>query len=268
MNGVVTTEIWWAPVYVEPIAGSGERVIVAVVGVSSDGSAACLRTFNPRTASAFFGESASYGNMLIGTVVEELDRFAKTNVGFENWSPPFGGVHLGQSTTARGDDLLAVLGGAATLVCTSYQGRDNVLQSATRPSFGHEVRAGLLQRDHRLEPFLDVKVHLTNQDQQAVFSFLNPRYAANIVVVPSARTPSMNRAKAALWNLDLLADAPAYLFRPETRELILGVNSVDPDPSVRSAVAEITDEAGRRDLAVVECESPTYAIAHISEAAL
>ena len=86
------------------------------------------------------------------------------------------------------------------------------------------------------------------------FTFFGTSLAANVVVLSSQRMAlSMREARAHLWNLSLLADAPDLLIKPARLELLAGVR--EEGPQVGSAIEELALEAGRRAVSVSRVES-------------
>lgn len=101
---------------------------------------------------------------------------------------------------------------------------------------------------------------------------LNPSFAANLTSLePGKLKRQPEDARAKLWSLHLLADAPNYLFKPEVRELLAGVNVKEDHPKrniVMEAVEELRDEAERRDIEVTQVNSVQTAAQHILDRAL
>ena len=86
------------------------------------------------------------------------------------------------------------------------------------------------------------------------FTFLGSSLAANVVVLSSQRLAlSMREARAHLWNLSLVADAPDLLIKPQRLELLAGVR--EENARVRDAIEELDYEAKRRSVRVSRVES-------------
>ena len=135
-----------------------------------------------------------------------------------------------------------------------------------------QVKAIILRANTKLEHNFNVRVYLGNHDMPAFFTFLSPSFAANLTsLTPGNLKRQLEDARAKLWSLHLLADAPNYLFKPEVRELLAGVNVTQDHPKralVTEAVEELRDEAERRDIAVTQVNSVQIAAQHILDRAL
>ena len=255
----------WATVLLQPLPGSGERVVVAVAAVSDNGETRCLRTIDPANVKAIFRDEHHYVSHLIKFVTDSLDVHLAHAQSLDNWVPPVEGVALGVHQQGKAADIDDFVRGAASLSTIFYSDQlQPRAAAAKRRRWLDDVSAILATQNKRLCAHLDVRVPLGGHDVPATFSFLDSALAANLVTFSQGNLKTrIEDARAGLWSLSLLADAP-YIFRPERKELLAGMD-VEPDARVQEAVAEITDEAERRSVLVTKVATPEAVADHILE---
>lgn len=255
----------WATVLLQPLPGSGEQVVVAVAAVSDDGERRCLRTIDPANVKTVFRDEHQYVSNLISFVTDSLDAHLAHARSLDDWVPPVEGVALGARQQGKAVDIDDFVRGAASLSTIFY--RDQLQPQAMvakRQRWMDVVSVILAKRNKRLCAHLDVRVPLGGHDAPATFSFLDSGFAANLVTFSQGNLRArVEDARAGLWSLSLLADAP-YIFRPERKELLAGTD-VEPDAQVREAVEEIVDEAARRSVLVTQLATPEAVASHILE---
>ena len=253
----------WATVSLQPMPGSNERIVVAVAAVNDNGETRCLRTIDPANVKAVFRDEHKYVSGLIDFVEDSLDTHLAHAQALENWAPPVEGVFLTAQQRAKAADIDEFVRRAASLSTIFYCDHLQPQPKAAKPRRWMDAIASILAaRDERLCNHLEVRVPLGGHDAPATFSFLNPGFAANLVTFSQGNLKRrVEDARADLWSLSLLADAP-YIFRPKRKELLAGTDA-EPEASVREAIAEIADEASRRDVLVTELATPEAVADHI-----
>ena len=260
-NDAVPTR--WATVSLQPMPGSNERIVVAVAAVNDNGETRCLRTIDPANAKAVFRDEHRYVSELIAFVADSLGTHLAHDQALEDWAPPVEGVFLTAQQRAKAADIDEFLRRAASLSTIFYSDHLQPQPKAAKPRRWMDAVASILAtRDERLCNYLEVQVPLGGHDAPATFSFLDSGFAANLVTFSQGNLKRrVEDARADLWSLSLLADAP-YIFRPKRKELLAGTDA-EPEASVREAIAEIADEASRRDVLVTELATPEAVADHI-----
>lgn len=256
----------WASVLLQPIPGADERIVIAIAAINDEGEARCLRTIDPANMNAIFRDERKYVSDLIAFVTDSLDTHLIHARCLDNWQPPVEGVFLGTHQRGKSADIDELVRRAASL-STVFYGDCLQPQSATvKPRrWMEEISSILATRDKRLCSHLDVRVPLGCHDAPARFSFLDSGFAANLVTFSKSNWKSrVEAARAGLWSLSMLADAP-YIFRPERKELLAGTDIDKPDAKVQEAIDEITDEASRRDVLVTTLSTPEAVADHIAQ---
>ena len=264
-RNVATSAIRWAPVLLEPIPGSEERIVIAIAAVN-ESEVRCSQAIDPAIARAVFRNDRKYVADLIDIVTESLSAHLVHNKSLGQWPPPVEGVSLGSEQESRFSDIDELIRRAGSM-STVFHGEYFKPQSKDpKPvRWTDEFTSILINRNERLKDHLDVRVHLGRYDSPAQFTFLDASFAANLVTFSQSNLKRrVEQARAGLWNLSLLKDGP-MLFRPERRELLAGIEFSDQTASanVREAIDEISDEASRRDVLVTELQSPEAVAEHI-----
>ena len=257
--------IRWAPVLLQPIPGSDERMVIAIAAVAED-EARCMQTIDPSIVAAVFREDRKYVAEIVQLTIRSVREHLTYNRSLSAWPPPVEGVFLGteQQTVSSDIDEVVRLAGA---MCTVFHGERCKPQAKTprRRRWTEEVIAAILGENEGLRNHLTVRVPIGWHDAPAHFTFLNQSFAANLVTFSNSDLKGrIQQARADLWSLSLLVDGP-YIFHPERRELLAGVEySGEPaDVKVREAIDEITDEAARREVIVTEFQTPREVAQHI-----
>lgn len=255
--------IRWATVSLQPMLASNERFVVAIAAVNDRNETRCLRTLDPAGVRLLVPTERKYVSDLIALVTESLDAHLAHTRCLESWTPPVEGVFLDTQQPGRTVNIDEFVKRAASLSTVFYTDPLQRPSAAAAPRRWMDAVAEILAgRDARLCRHLDVRVPLGSHDAPATFSFLDSEFAANLVMFSGSNLKGrVESARAGLWSLNLLADSP-YIFRPERKELLAGADA-ESDSKVKEAIAEITDEAARRDVLVTLVTTPRAVADHI-----
>lgn len=266
-----TTEVTWAPVYLEPLPGSGERITILVCVLAEGNAPQCFSSLGPSVIAKVFPGDHAYVTDLIEMVRQSLYSYTRETNSLRGWVPPLEGVELGAAADARADDLTEVV--SSVLHHTSFLYRPEIeprkAQKPKKANWTTSVRTLVIERDERLKPLVDARVCLANVDVPSEFSFLSHNYAANLVsFLGSSLLTTMREARAKAWSLDQLDQAPSILFKPENRELLAGMpgegSKIDPR-KLSDCIDELRQEASRRNIGVLQFDHPEEAADHIIE---
>ena len=265
-SGLFDTQ--WAPIFFEPLPESGERVTIALVARNSVGDFRCASLLDPAAVRLLFKDERKYARDVISLVIESFEAFLATDQNLETWEPPLSGLYLGRVQSTKVSSVAELLRFAAPMSSFMYRPTEyDVLNDRpTSKQWDTSVSSILLQSNARYRQNLNVPVYLGTHEAPATFTFLSPALAASLVALSEKRLKlKIEEARAKLWALDLLSDAPSWLFRPKVRDLIAGVGSLDGESNalINEAVAELRDEAERRGVGVTVVTSPEDAASHI-----
>lgn len=246
----------WAPLVVEPIPLAPERFVAAIVATTSTGEFAFHRQLDRRRLKELVGEGADGLSAVIDVSSASLARHLEQSNEMGDWKSPFDGVYLGGNSinyVRRFNDIFAI----ASPLCSVFA--KQVLQ------LGQEVAVSkkpwdvpVIEHIRKIRPnlanSLNAQLQFSSSQHTVTFTYFGTKLAANVVVLNSQRMAmSLREARAHLWNLSLLTDAPSLLFKPDRLELLTGVQL--DGKKVREAIEELTFEASRRDVFVSRVES-------------
>ena len=112
--------IRWAPVLLQPIPGSDERMVIAIAAVAED-EARCMQTIDPSIVAAVFREDRKYVAEIVQLTIRSVREHLTYNRSLSAWPPPVEGVFLGteQQTVSSDIDEVVRLAGA---MCTVFHG--------------------------------------------------------------------------------------------------------------------------------------------------
>lgn len=218
-----------APVYLEPMRGSGERITVVGVVIGHD-ETLVDKLISSSTAEAMYG---GHGKSLLGfadMIVSDIARHLQ-QADFSQWRPCFEGISIGALTTGYADNPKRALAQVAMLyasLCklpalmaleeeeTETSGKDNTLLAWVK-----QVQSQAIAHYPDWQGCFNVKETLADGDR-VTLHFVRDALAVNIgLITPDRLNNRINDAKIKLWNLEHLPD-----YYHEKR-LILGVPRED-----------------------------------------
>ena len=271
MNGAFPTStpngltVHWAPLLIHPIADGPECFVAAIAAATETGESICRRLVDGRRLKAMFRDGFPSLGAVIDASITSLENHLQAGVSQQHligsaplrrWSSPFQGVRLGDPAPIYVAKFADVFPRAAQL-CSAFGGEQLDATSFANPEAERwrEPVATLVKKLRpQLSNSLNAQLRLSATEHAITFTFFGTSLAANVVVFSSRRMAlSMREARAHLWNLSLLADAPNLLIKPARLELFAGVR--EEGPQVRNAIEELALEAGRRAVSVSRVES-------------
>ena len=262
-------------VYFEPIALSGERYCIAVVGSTSAGDAIARSAVSPRVARCVIGE---LGANLVGfsqLVVQDFQFSISHGISYESWAPPFDRMYLGECRDIDGDTPEQILQVATmTFAMLAHETESDLAeQSIIIPSadderqFRDSVRHTVEQVRPGLARYFGQTFSLTGGRALNRIDYMSASYGVCYSTINpyTAKANLMPRAQAALWRLARARDASGFT-PPTVLEIVLWT----PQPGqpifsrqhydiVDETVAELRSEAERDDLGVMTVFTPDSA---------
>ena len=202
----------WAPLLVCPIPWGHERFVAAIAAKGRAGEIGCLRLIDGRRMNALFQNRSAQIGAVVDASVESMRDYLENAVELDGWHSPFEGVHLGDESTVyvrRFSDAFPM----AAKLCAAFGELKFPEQVGANP-----VAAGpwqttvtdlLRQRCPGLSNSIDAQIALGTTRHTISFTFYGVDLAANFVLLnPQRLAASLREARAHLWNLSLIADAP------------------------------------------------------------
>lgn len=258
----------WAPVFVEPMEGSGERITIAVVAVDGLGAFYVHPTLSLRAMNCMYGQAATVFEGVVELAIEVLQGHLATGGSLADWLPPFRTCHLGAVRKAVGSDLehVALSGVALTSSLFGSEMAEAAKRSGDTGEVGPDVDRWLQQIRDRVRaqtPHLDARfngeVVVKPGATPTRIGYLGERIAANFdMLVPGPNLSNKRfRAKSRLVDLQILKDQKDMFARRNAYELMLWIPEKDsPGYSQRqldtahSALSEIEAFADEHELRV------------------
>ena len=250
----------WAPVFAEPIIGSGERYTVGVVATGDDGSAKVERTVRLGVLRLLYGtQAAGFGDM-IDAVLQHLEQALRG--GQPAAKLPLNGFILGPFRRARDTGLDGLIEQARIMSASLHgaRGQHDItaveVDELASARWTEQIKTLVVERTPDMSTYFDRAVLVPQTAFSIRFGFYTGRYAAQFGVI-QRRSPraSLYHLKPRLWDLsqvtrDLAGDV-------EARELLLHAPDLKhPDMSenqrrtVRDVLNEIEHEADKKDIVV------------------
>ena len=262
-------------VYFEPIALSGERYCIAIVGHTSAGEAIACSTVSPRVARCVIGE---LGANLVGfsqLVVQDFKIALHAGMALKKWRPPFDRMSLSEAREMDGNDGDQILQAAsvnfAMLAHESVPAKVN--EEIVAPSadderqFRESVQLAVQTARPGLARYFGMSFSLAGGTVKNRLDYLSGSYGVCYSTI-NPSTPKSNlllRAQSALWKLARARDATGFA-QPKTLEIVLWT----PQPGlpifsrqqygiVDETIKELTTEAAKEELGVLPVHSPRNA---------
>lgn len=245
----------WAPLYIEPMVGSGERITIGVAVANSDGflvvpvvalnRLGCL--YGSENEALLFAATAALENMK-GTLTKE------GTDGLDRWASPFEGIFKGAIRPGAGASLEHIARMALTL-CSS------LVEKLADNEEAEEPRAAI--SNSRLERLIKETVVAARPGLETAFArafrpgpkarstkigFVGQRIAANFsLLVPSHLSRQVDDAKAKLWDLAQVQEyvqAKEFNLSGNLNRFELLIHSVrEDDPRYSDKQIELVREA-------------------------
>ena len=223
--------VQWAPLLVHPIADGPECFVAAIAAATETGESVCRRLVDGRRLKAMFRGGFPSLGAVIDASVTSLENHLKAAVAQQHlvrtsplrrWSSPFQGVP-NTIFVSKFNDTFA----RAAMLCSAFAGEQLEAAGFGTPEanrWAEPVAAMVKKLRPQLSNSLNAQLRLSATEHAITFTFFGTSLAANVVVLSSQRMAlSMREARAHLWNLSLLADAPDLLIKPARLELFAGV---------------------------------------------
>ena len=268
----------WRPVYLEPIVGSGEKISIAVIGVSGK-SYKVIQSVRNELLDCLYGKQAENISSMITWVIESLNNQLRLKGSLEEWESPITGVEIGAETTARGSNIDDILRQAirfsaslSTLSLDAERSDDDEQPKKYTEHWARSISTAMVDINPQLLSSFGKKVQLGETNLLTSFGFIYGEYTANFgLLVPSRLSASLNNVKAKLLDLETFKKSSLGV-KPNSYEVIIESPSLK-DPTLTSmSVKKIRDNftlieeiAHAENINVYRAESAEEAANHINE---
>ncbi len=263
-----------APLYLEPMMGSGERLtaLVAVVGATD---VQVIPSIRPAVIRAMYGDKSLNFNGLVSLLKESLQDHLRKWRSFDGWRSPLNSACLGEIRPLLADDAqhalrqLILLHASLSAVDEGMdEGEDEAADSESQSAYWWKaVKSQVIAGHPALATGFDIAIEGRASGYQFRIGFLAQGIAAHFGLARPDRLKSDGRdLKAKLWELQAIRTS-----RLDVREANLVLCAPLPSPlystkkleSARILVNEIQQEAAERSLSLHSVTSTEEAAAFL-----
>ncbi len=270
----------WRNLFVEPVPFSGEKISVAAIVKTDDGTLIVPKFVSRHKFRSLFGArfSAHVSDMLEICIECAEEHFQKNPI-YLDWKPPISSFHIGETEHSMAVDLeeaVLIVGKCCSSIFVSEKTSQTAFPGLKKlPPFHRiwesEIRSSVGMHRSSFEINFDKCVYLKEGGVRLNFGFLSEKYVAQFEAVskPSSLQSALVRAQAKLWQLDLLRNEKDIFGVPNC-ELLLGLPQSEKagrNKTIMEFVEELKYEASKRELKVYTASSPTEAAMHLIEKA-
>lgn len=174
-------EAQWAPIYLEPIVESGERLTIGVVA-GADGKVSGDLTITDKALQCLYGESSPGMKAMMDLALKKALVYAKKGF-IKGYSSGIHGVVFGDAREGIGYDLEDVIAQGIGL-CSSLSliHNDDVKTGHDRSSYWKRVQKAMERVDKALVPHFNVPVDVTIRGSQLSLQcdYFSSRIAVNV----------------------------------------------------------------------------------------
>lgn len=251
----------WAPVFFEPITGSGERITVAVV-ISDAVGVEVKRTVRDEVLKALYGSRRTHLSQMIDFVLTAL----RSQIGNPSPTIPLTGFSLGswQEASSRAERY-GVLRQAVYRSCSlaslddlDSQEDETTAQEGTK-QWQAQVRQSVIERRPELANSFNCDVQLISNGLPPRIGFLHERRGANFATLrPNGLSASVGTVRGKLYEL-VMVKREGFV---SSGAVILGAPREDdityPERALQAAmraIAELKHEAAKDDLELIPAHS-------------
>lgn len=262
-------------VFMEPVAGSGERLCVAVAAQGMDRVCKVVPIVRDATAKCMLGEAGPRFMDIVGLVVESLSGHLESGDSLASWRPPMSGVTVGPVQSGRVADLTVMLrtmarNSAFLARMSDFSADSEEVETPGPDRWITQVKDAMALRNPQLVSNFTKKLQLYTGGSPTNFDYVGVSYVAQLSrIVPGNGLSTYNRiAKAKMWELISLRDkGHTGIFEFDNFEFILYRPQKD-DPNfgeseivrVYEVFHELEEEADKQELRLHGVSSPDAAV--------
>lgn len=264
----------WAPILLEPVVGTGERVTVAILVDQGDG----LKVFpalRPAFIQAAFGNSAEDFRSLMSILSQSIEQGMFSESSIADWERPFDGVVLGEFSSAAGSSTQDIVDSAITLSSSfHWSGRNG---SRRQKGTDHhksrllecEIRDSVIKLRPDSRRFFGRSIANSADRNDRRVGFFDDFYAAQFGVLTAGSSFGTSKAytKSKLWDLERLRDTPR-LFHDSLKLEFIGKRASMDDQSKNSVEdlhEQLAEEAAAAEIEFFVVSESTEAAERVLE---
>lgn len=258
----------WAPIYIEPVVGSGERICVGVAAVNGSASLVVPVVALDRLE-CIYGSGVD-AILLASRVALEYTRDALGMHGVQalkTWKVPMDGLYIGPAVRSEGDTLEEIARTGITASSSLVEKLADSVEEAEGRGGGmttNRLEELIKQRVVAVHPPLEgrfrVQRRVRDNARPATIGFIGEKIAANFgMLLPGRLGPLVDVSKAKLWDLAQLREDVKLgdlLSQPLNRFELLVYRPREESPEyslrqmrgIQEAVVELEAEADKVEI--------------------
>jgi len=264
----------WAPIYLEPIIGSGERVTIAIAAIADNGSICVHPVLKEDNVRCFLGSAASRFLNLARLCIESARRHLETEKSLEDWIPPLEGAMLGEQMRVYSKDMTGVirmavkssafLSSLPDILDAEYESEPAA--DDARKKWVGLVKEAVVSRAPKLGDRFNKLIDLKSKNRSKRIDYFGERLVAQLgrLIPGRGLGQHIRSAKISLWELDVLRimreDMPIISLSdvPNDRFELILYRPRDDDPAysdreikkLHEALSELEEEGDQHNLIV------------------
>ncbi|MCM7825544.1 MULTISPECIES: hypothetical protein [Enterobacter] len=216
----------WAPVYLEPIMGSGEKFTIIIAAYSENGHFRVCNAIRPHVVKAMYGEKHNQFNSIIEMIMLSLENHLRSHKSFDGWISPIMGAELGSVSLAQSSDMTGILRQAVQLTASLssldfFSSEDeNDEKYSSENTWASQLKASIINEQPSMGQYFNREFKVDGQARPAKIFYLSPKIAVNTDrLIPTNLATHLDRNKARI--LDLIAVKDHDIFERSTFEFIV-----------------------------------------------
>ncbi|MFI8417681.1 hypothetical protein ACQKDS_14585 [Serratia sp. NPDC078593] len=260
----------WMPVYLEPMLGSGERLVIIVAAVTSTGEALVKPAIRKEVIEAMYGFKSSGFTNMVELISTSLSHHLNQNKSFTGWQPPVTGISVGEPRQAASSSATGILRQAVSLSSSlSSLLDDEMLSSKKRTGttkekdrWSTQLIDAVIKEDIHREVFFNRQYVFSDGHRPAKIFYLSDYAAINTgKLLPSNLNELVRDGKAKISDLSMIKKN-SNLFDRSTHEMVVFRPS-DDNPAysekkialINSAFLALQDLAHAYDVSITSVNS-------------
>ncbi|CNF27340.1 Uncharacterised protein [Yersinia rohdei] len=236
----------WAPVYFEPMMGSGEKFTVIIAACGVDGSVRVCSAIRPHVIKAMYGNKHSQFTSLIAVIINSLESHLSKENSFNEWKSPIFGAALGDVSLAQSSDMTGVLRQAIQMTASLssldfFSSEDeNDERYSSENTWANQLKSQIISINPSFDPFFNREFKVTGEARAAKIFYLSHKVAVNTDrLIPNNLATHLDRNKARI--LDLLSVKDYDLLDRSTYEFIVYRPQEDEPTYSKSQFAKLNE---------------------------
>jgi hypothetical protein len=260
----------WAPIYFEPVMGSGEKITVAIVAMNEDRSEyKAVQAIRPQVIKAMYGSQHKNFSNIIEFIIDNINKHIEINGDFVNWKSSLYGALLGEPKKSRAENMTGILRQAIQLTASlsSLTFDEQVKNINQNDIWSRQFKEQVIFSDRRLEKYFDAKFEIPNGRPITLF-YSSDKLAMNTCkLLPATVNQDYEKNKAKLIDLDFVREQRELNFQDKIYELIINKPSTLSDHTLSSKVIDnietsfynLSQMGSKMGIKVVDVPSPETA---------